>query len=57
MRVPELLSDPVYHDEDAARAYVESVRWPDGPFCPRAVQRSQLKLHLNSASSPARAAA
>ena len=35
MRVPELLSDPVYHDEDAARAYVESVRWPDGPFCPK----------------------
>jgi transposase-like protein len=35
MRVPELLSDPVYHDEDAARAFVESVRWPDGPHCPK----------------------
>ena len=34
MRTPKLLSDPVYHDEDAARAYLESVRWPDGPFCP-----------------------
>jgi transposase-like protein len=35
MRTPELLSDPCYHDEEAARAYVEEVRWPDGPFCPK----------------------
>jgi transposase-like protein len=34
MRTPDMLSDPAYHDEDAARAYLEEVRWPDGPFCP-----------------------
>ena len=34
MRTPELLSDPAFHDEEAARAYLEQVRWPDGPFCP-----------------------
>jgi transposase-like protein len=34
MRTPELLSDPVFHDEDAARAYLESVRWADGRYCP-----------------------
>ena len=34
MRTPELLSDPAYHDEDAARAYLEEIRWPDGPYCP-----------------------
>jgi transposase-like protein len=34
MRTPELLSDPAYHDEDAARAYLEEVRWADGPYCP-----------------------
>jgi transposase-like protein len=34
MRVPELLSNPAFHDEEAARAYIEAVRWPDGPFCP-----------------------
>ncbi len=29
------LSDPIYHDEDAARAYLETSRWPDGkPSCP-----------------------
>src|SRR6266478_2758229 len=34
MRTPERLSDPVYHDEESARAYVESVRWPECVFCP-----------------------
>jgi len=34
MRTPELLSDPVYHDEEAARLYLQEVRWPDGVFCP-----------------------
>lgn len=27
--------DPMFHNEDAARAYFEAQRWPDGqPFCP-----------------------
>lgn len=34
MQTPELLSDPVFHDEDAARAYIEQVRWPDHVICP-----------------------
>jgi transposase-like protein len=34
MRTPERLSDPVYHNEEAARAYIESVRWPECVFCP-----------------------
>lgn len=28
------LSDPIYHNEDAARKYLEDCRWPDGPVCP-----------------------
>ncbi len=28
------LTDPIFHDEDAARAHMESIRWPHGPFCP-----------------------
>jgi transposase-like protein len=28
------LSNPIFHDEDAARADIEAVRWPDGPYCP-----------------------
>ncbi|MDB5673412.1 MAG: transposase, partial [Sphingomonas bacterium] len=29
------LSDPIYHDEDAARAHLEALLWPHGPACPR----------------------
>jgi transposase-like protein len=28
------LTDPIFHDEDAARTYFESVRWPAAPYCP-----------------------
>jgi hypothetical protein len=31
---PVALSNAIYHDEDAARAHLEAVRWPDGPICP-----------------------
>jgi transposase-like protein len=27
-------SDPIFHDEDAAREHLESIRWPHGPNCP-----------------------
>src|SRR5580700_10540499 len=29
------LKSPIYHDEDAARAHLESLLWPQGPVCPR----------------------
>jgi transposase-like protein len=28
------LRDPIYHDENAARANLERLLWPDGPICP-----------------------
>jgi transposase-like protein len=28
------LTDPIFHDEDAARAHFERIRWPHGPICP-----------------------
>jgi transposase-like protein len=28
------LTNPIFHDEDKAREHLESVRWPNGPFCP-----------------------
>src|SRR5580658_4799874 len=34
MQLPVELSSPCYHDEEAARAQLEAIRWPDGPFCP-----------------------
>jgi transposase-like protein len=29
-----ILSDPMFHNEEAAYAFVESKLWPDGPICP-----------------------
>ncbi|MCB2051444.1 MAG: IS1595 family transposase [Novosphingobium sp.] len=28
------LSDPIFHDDDAARKHMEAIRWPHGPSCP-----------------------
>ena len=28
------LSDPIFHDDNAARAYLEAARWPNGATCP-----------------------
>lgn len=28
------LTDPIFHDEEAARGHFETLRWPDGPICP-----------------------
>ncbi len=28
------LTSPIYRDNDAARRYLEAVRWLDGPYCP-----------------------
>src|ERR1700722_5590123 len=28
------LTDPMFHDDDAARAHFEFVLWPNGPMCP-----------------------
>jgi transposase-like protein len=30
-----ILSEPHFHNEDAARARLEAILWPQGPFCPR----------------------
>jgi len=34
MKTPTALSDPVYSDENAARAHLEALRWPNGVTCP-----------------------
>jgi transposase-like protein len=28
------LTNPIFHDEEAARAHLERIRWPAGPHCP-----------------------
>lgn len=28
------ITNPIFHNEDKAREYLEAQRWPDGPYCP-----------------------
>lgn len=39
---PVNMSDPVYHDEYAARAHLEAVRWPNGVICPHCEEDGKL---------------
>jgi transposase-like protein len=40
------LTDPIFHDDDAAREHLESIRWPDGPFCPHCGESERVtRLH------------
>lgn len=44
------LTDPMFHDEDTARAHLETLRWPHGPTCPQCgavdrITRLQGKSH------------
>lgn len=36
--------DPIFHDEDAARAALEAQRWPHGPVCPHCRNSDQSKI-------------
>jgi transposase-like protein len=29
-----IFTDPIFHDEEAAREHLELIRWPNGPVCP-----------------------
>jgi len=43
------LTNPIFTDETKAREYLESVRWPDGPFCPHCGEAENVKrLHGKS---------
>ena len=56
------LTNPIFHDEDAARAHLENVRWPNGPVCPhcgsshvtRLAGKSHRKglIHCNDCEKP-----
>lgn len=42
------LTNAIFHNEDAARAHVESVRWPNGPICPHCGSDHVTRLHGKS---------
>lgn len=40
------LTNPIFHDEEAARQHMEAIRWPNGPFCPHCGEvRNITRLH------------
>lgn len=38
------LTDPIFHDNDAARAHLEAIRWADGVYCPHCGNSDQARL-------------
>lgn len=38
------LTDPIFHDDDAAREHLESIRWADGVYCPHCGNADQARL-------------
>jgi transposase-like protein len=43
------LADPIFTDETKAREHLESIRWPDGPYCPHCGE-TQRVYRLNGKS-------
>jgi len=38
------ITDPIYHDEEKARAHLERLQWPHGPVCPRCGTNDQARI-------------
>jgi len=36
------LTYPIFHNEDAARAHLEKLRWPEGPVCPHCGETNRI---------------
>jgi len=44
--MPSHLNNPIFHDENAARAWFEARIWPNGPFCPHCGEAENVtRLH------------
>jgi transposase-like protein len=37
------MTNPIYSDNDKAREHLESIRWPDGPYCPHCGEVENVK--------------
>ena len=38
------LSNPIFHDEEAARKWLEARVWPNGPVCPHCKEENRATL-------------
>jgi hypothetical protein len=46
------LSNPIFHDEDKAREWLEARIWPDGPVCPHCGTVDQATLMQGESHRP-----
>lgn len=46
------LDNPIFHDDAAARAYLEALRWPNGPICPHCGVEGEAKLMQGKSHRP-----
>jgi len=48
------LTDPVFHDEEKARAYFEAARWPNGVTCPHCGNADSARIYPIAANKEAK---
>jgi transposase-like protein len=46
------LTDPIYHDDEAARLHLEAQRWPHGPYCPRCGEAEAITRLQGKSTAP-----
>ena len=45
------LTDPIFTDEDKARAYFEEIRWPNGVTCPHCGNANSARIYSIAANA------
>ena len=46
------LSDPIFHDDEAARLHLEAQRWPTGPYCPHCGEAEKVTRLAGASTKP-----
>ncbi len=46
------LTDPIFHDDEAARLHLEAQRWPDGPYCPHCGEADAITRLAGKSTAP-----
>src|SRR3954468_24908650 len=46
------LTDPIFHDADKAREYLESIHWPEGPVCPHCDESERVTRLTSKTARP-----
>jgi transposase-like protein len=46
------LTDPIFHDDEAARLHLEAQRWPNGPYCPHCGEAEKVTRLAGASTKP-----